>query len=105
MDSYEDYVFLNDDGRLLNDLILNDVLRNVCFQVKQRLPDAFQGLEKVTCHTLRHTFATRLCEAGVQMKVIQDVMGHADIGMTMDLYAESTMEQMKSEICLLGEQE
>lgn len=39
------------------------------------------------------------------MKVIQDVMGHADIGMTMDLYAESTMEQMKSEICLLGEQE
>ena len=105
VDSYEGYVFLNDDGRLLNDLILNDVLRNVCFQVKQRLPDAFQGLEKVTCHTLRHTFATRLCEAGVQMKVIQDVMGHADIGMTMDLYAESTMEQMKSEICLLGEQE
>ena len=39
-------------------------------------------------HVLRHTFCARLCEADVNIKVIQDIMGHADIQTTMDIYAE-----------------
>ena len=43
-----------------------------------------------SCHTFRHTFCTRFCENETNVKVIQSVMGHADINTTMDIYAEVT---------------
>lgn len=43
-----------------------------------------------TPHIIRHTFCTRLCEQGVNPKVIQTIMGHSDVSTTMDIYAEAT---------------
>lgn len=43
-----------------------------------------------SCHHLRHTFCTRLCENETNLKVIQSIMGHANIETTMDIYAEAT---------------
>lgn len=43
-------------------------------------------------HSLRHTFATRMCEKGVNIKVIQDVMGHTDISTTMNIYTDATRD-------------
>ena len=53
-------------------------------------------LPNFSCHHLRHTFATRLCEAESNLKVIQSVMGHRNIETTMDIYAEAT-ERRKQE--------
>lgn len=50
-------------------------------------------LPHFSCHHLRHTFATRLCEAESNLKVIQSVMGHRNIETTMDIYAEATEER------------
>ena len=50
-----------------------------------------------TAHHLRHTFCTRFCENETNLKVIQSIMGHADITTTMDIYAEATQEK-KQEI-------
>ncbi|MGO5548683.1 tyrosine-type recombinase/integrase [Lachnospiraceae bacterium LCP19S3_B12] len=36
-------------------------------------------LPHFSCHSLRHTFTTRMCEAGVNVKVIQDTLGHIAI--------------------------
>lgn len=47
-------------------------------------------LPEFSCHQLRHTFCTRLCENETNLKVIQSVMGHRDIATTMDIYAEAT---------------
>ena len=47
-------------------------------------------LPEFSCHQLRHTFCTRLCENETNLKVIQSVMGHRDIKTTMDVYAEAT---------------
>lgn len=55
-------------------------------------------LPRFSCHILRHSFATRLCEAGVNIKVIQDVLGHADIGTTMNIYADATEDMKVREI-------
>lgn len=43
-----------------------------------------------SCHIFRHTFCTRFCEHEDDIKVIQAIMGHADIETTMDVYAEVT---------------
>jgi len=40
------------------------------------------GIENVTWHTLRHTFASRLVMAGVDLKTVQELMGHKSIAMT-----------------------
>ncbi len=40
------------------------------------------GIEGVTWHTLRHTFASRLVMAGVDLKTVQELMGHKTIAMT-----------------------
>lgn len=45
-----------------------------------------------SCHTLRHTFATRMCEMGINLKVIQDVLGHADFDTTMNVYTDATKD-------------
>ncbi len=46
-------------------------------------------------HQLRHTFCTRFCENERDIKVIQEIMGHADISTTMDIYNEATMDRKK----------
>lgn len=48
-------------------------------------------------HELSHTFTTRMCEAGVNVKVIQDALGHADISTTLNIYADVTKELKKNE--------
>lgn len=44
------------------------------------------GIEKHTFHALRHTFATRALEAGVPIKVVSNILGHATVQITMDTY-------------------
>lgn len=45
-------------------------------------------IPEFSCHICRHTFASRFCENETNIKVIQQVMGHADVSTTMNIYAE-----------------
>ena len=60
-------------------------------------------LPPFSCHSLRHTFTTRLCESGINVKVIQDVLGHADISTTMDIYCDVTKDLKQREFTSLGD--
>ena len=44
------------------------------------------GIEKFTMHALRATFATRCIEQGMDVKTLQEILGHSDYGLTMNLY-------------------
>lgn len=41
-----------------------------------------------SCHVLRHTFCSRLCESDMNIKVIQEIMGHKNIETMLDIYTE-----------------
>ncbi|WP_022764033.1 tyrosine-type recombinase/integrase [Butyrivibrio sp. XPD2006] len=44
------------------------------------------GIEKFTAHAFRDTFATRCIEQGVEPRTLQELLGHSDFGLTMNLY-------------------
>lgn len=56
------------------------------------------GVEKITPHTLRHTFATRCIEAGMKPKTLQKILGHSNINMTMNLYVHVTDDEKAKEM-------
>lgn len=43
----------------------------------------------ITFHTLRHTFATRAIESGMDIKVISSLLGHADVSTTLNMYGHA----------------
>lgn len=47
---------------------------------------------KIDLHSLRHTFGTRCAEAGMPPKVLQEIMGHSDIRITMNTYFYATSD-------------
>lgn len=91
IDGYTDFVFLNKDGKIFNQTSINRAL--------SRIVDAYNGyvereglenrvLPHLTTHCLRHSYAIILCERGVNVKVMQMLLGHKDISTTMDIYTK-----------------
>lgn len=60
------------------------------------------GLKKVRFHDLRHTAATRMCELGVPLKIVSQILGHSTIKMT-ERYANPTPDTMKEAVEKLSE--
>lgn len=59
-------------------------------------------LPKVSAHIMRHTACTRMAEKRIDVKVLQYIMGHAHIDVTMDVYNHvSEMSRIESEITRL----
>jgi len=58
------------------------------------------GLENITLHTLRHTFASQLALAGVPLRDIQELMGHQSFQTTLQ-YAHLTEEHVKKQVMKL----
>ena len=60
--------------------------------------NSYEEFEKVSMHSLRHTFATRCIERGVIPKVLQKFLGHSNLATTMDLYVHVSEDIMHEEI-------
>lgn len=50
------------------------------------------GLKNINFHTLRHTFATTAIEAGIDVKTLSEMLGHASVSTTMDLYCHPSLK-------------
>ncbi len=60
------------------------------------------GIKRFSMHVLRHTFATRCIEAGMMPKTLQKILGHSNIGITMNLYVHITEDEKHKEIELVA---
>lgn len=100
IDGFSGFIFTNGKGTVFEPGAVNKAIK--------RITESYNALEEelakaedreavmlpdFSCHHLRHTFCTRLCETDTNIKVIQSIMGHADIQTTMDIYAEVTQEK------------
>ena len=100
IDGYTDFIFINRFDQAQHQATLNKAIRRIIRDCNDEQflhsdePDVL--LPHFSCHSLRHTFTTRMCEAGVNIKVIQDALGHSDISTTLNIYADVTKE-MKAE--------
>lgn len=56
------------------------------------------GIAGAHFHTLRHSFATRLLELGVDIKTVSTLLGHGSVKTTLDFYAHSLIEQQRTAI-------
>lgn len=103
IDGMSGFIFCNRFGHLHNPAAINRVIKRITedYNAIEMVKAKKQRREPVliprfSCHHLRHTFCTRFCERETNVKVIQAVMGHADITTTMNIYADVT-EQAKKE--------
>ncbi len=87
----EDYVFLNRRGHHLTRTM-------ILIMVKRQAEAA--GIKKtISPHTLRHSFATALLKGGADLRIIQELLGHADFG-TTEIYTHMDDESLRQEILL-----
>lgn len=104
IDGYTDFIFINRFGGVQNQGTLNKALRRIIRDCNFEVLDNNTGesevilLPKFSNHSLRHTFTTRMCEAGVNIKAMQEILGHADAETTMNIYAEATKDLKRSEL-------
>lgn len=107
IDGYTDFIFVNRFGSVQHQGTLNKAIRRIIRdcndkQLNKGSTDAIL-LPRFSCHSLRHTFTTRLVEEGVNIKVVQDVLGHKDVATTLNIYTDVTKELKQKEFDSLQE--
>ncbi len=50
------------------------------------------GIDSANYHSLRHTFATRCVEIGFEIKTLSEILGHANVNITLNRYVHSSFE-------------
>lgn len=68
------------------------------FEYRYRRLIEESGIHAVNYHALRHTFATRCIEAGVDVKSLSEMLGHANVNITLNTYVHSSMDMKKVQI-------
>ena len=91
IDGVSGFIFRTKTGGCLDNQSVDAALKRLIRQYNAENPDEVP-IPSFSVHILRHTFCTRLCENETNLKLIQEIMGHADISTTMNIYNEATEE-------------
>ncbi len=105
VDGYTNFIFLNSKGHVWSHKKLNNRLALICKAINDELKDnadpELEAFPHVHNHMLRHTFATRMREAGADMKATSEMMGHEGIMITLTTYTDASREFKNREIAVL----
>ena len=93
VEGLKNFVFTSKNGMPLAPNAVNNVLYNIVnayntreasvAAIEKRKPEL---MPKISAHIMRHTGCTRMAESGMDPKVLQYIMGHSDISITMNVY-------------------
>lgn len=104
IDGYTDFVFLNPDGRPHNPKSLNKALNRIVRDCNYKILDNYHGegtpeiLPHIHAHLLRHCFTTRMVESGIGPAALKELLGHADITTTYNIYTHLTDEAKANDV-------
>ena len=86
---FSEFVFLNRNGEPTKNSTYDTALIKLCDKA---------GVSRFSMHVLRHTFATRCIEGGMRPKTLQIILGHSNVGITMNLYVHVTEDEKAKEV-------
>lgn len=99
------FVFTSKTGMPMAPNAVNNILYNVVksFNKRESTLAEKEGrkvvlMPNVSAHILRHTGCTRMAESGMDPKVLQYIMEHAEISITMDIYNHVEKDRVRREI-------
>lgn len=88
-EEWYEFIFLSRKGEPVKNSAYDTALFKICDKAK---------INRFSMHVLRHTFATRCIEGGMMPKTLQKILGHSNIGITMNLYVHITEDEKQKEI-------
>ena len=100
INGYHDFCFTTKNRVPIMPSAVNSVLYNIVNAYNKRVNEC-EGEEKlprISAHILRHTACTRMAEYGMDIKVLQYIMGHNSIDVTMNVYNHVSAERNKEEM-------
>ena len=97
-DGFEDLVFTTENGKPHYD----SNVRSKMHRLVKKMQKLGYDIPDFTPHTLRHCYATRALENGMQPKTLQKVLGHSTFQTTMDLYADCMDSTINDEMDMIA---
>ncbi|MCD8069142.1 MAG: site-specific integrase [Lachnospiraceae bacterium] len=105
VEGVRDFVFINQEGKPNVNQRLYTLFKSIVRKynagemerAKKEKRDPVL-LPYFSCHILRHCFASRMAESGIEPKTLQLLMGHTDIGTTMNIYTNLDFEEVKKQV-------
>lgn len=95
VDGYSRFVFTTKSGKPRHARDVTAILYRIQNKYNSIHPD--YPLPKISPHTFRHTFCTNMVNAGIGVKQLQKILGHASLEMTLGLYTHMTYESIRDE--------
>lgn len=100
IDEYSNFVFLNSRLKVHTPNVFNKTLYLMrdSYNKDHDEDDGDIMLPNFSAHTFRHTFCTRMAENGMDVKVLQEIMGHKTIEVTMQVYNHVSEDRTRKEV-------
>ena len=91
VDGYSGFLLLDKEDKPKVALHIENEMRRAMKKYRKLHPD--QPLFHITPHVFRHTFCTNMANAGMDIKSLQYLMGHSDVGVTLNVYTHASYDR------------
>jgi len=105
IDGYSGFIFANDRGFAFSAPSINRFIERARLAYNKEETEKAQTEEReplliphFSCHVLRHTFCTRCVEAGIELIVLKEIMGHSNLQTTLEVYTSISNDKKKQSI-------
>ena len=99
VDGYSGFILLDKDSKPKVALHIENEMRWAMKKYDKLHPD--QPLPNITPHVFRHTFCTNMANAGMDVKTLQYLMGHSDVGVTLNIYTHASYDRAAEQMAKL----